>query len=329
MRTGFQRAKFCSVWTSLLARGISLLTGVCLSLSATPAFAYDLLTGDAASDRLVTGSFSVPGWYSPTASKTGAYTPPQVIYPQNSTFSSSTTGTLPGTLYSTPYSGWGGWGYSNPATYGVVGAIPSIGGWGFSNPATYGIAGAIPSLGGWGGYGGWGFSNPVTYGVAGAIPSLGGWGGWGGRGWGGLGGLGSLGGWGGLGGLGGGIPYIGSIGSIGSFSRGYGSWGGWGGGWGNWYNPAGSALFMGAFGNSIGNNNRGRITEQESVIQLGPSKASGNYYEPATKDPSASGNYYASDPPPANIPIKPITNAPSYWSDDKNPFGNDLNKTPW
>lgn len=58
------------------------------------------------------------------------------------------------------------------------------------------------------------------------------------------------------------------------------------------------------------------------VIQTGVSKAAGNYYNPSTPDPTASGNYYAD---PGNAPkLRPIytpAHSPQdYWGPTGNPF---------
>ncbi len=143
-------------------------------------------------------------------------------------------------------------------------------------------------------------------------------------------GVGSL----GLGGLpyGGYAPGIGGLGPYGVGGLGpYGGvpFGGYGG-YGAW-NPAGSALFMGAMGNKYGLNNSklGQVGTNK-VIQTAPSKASGNYYAPSNVDTSAAGSYYATTAP-AMIPyMKPKKAPDSYWGGGGSPFKDvNLNSTPW
>jgi hypothetical protein len=61
-----------------------------------------------------------------------------------------------------------------------------------------------------------------------------------------------------------------------------------------------------------------------NVIQLEPSKASGNYYEPSTVDTTSSGSYYASGTP-ALVPSMRINRSPdTYWNDSSNPVPKEL-----
>jgi hypothetical protein len=180
------------------------------------------------------------------------------------------------------------------------------------------------------------------------------------------------------------IPYVGSIGGLGnlgglighsrlgrswsdpySFYRGGSSFAGsyagsYAGSWSGLRSGLGYGFGSG-FGSSYPSNYSwarpfGRLSGQ-SVIQTGPSKAAGNYYSPATVDPTAAGNYYASSdnhnqaaPKPRNQVFdkdysdfgsynrsksssfgnsdhtKPQRN---YWGGSGSPFPQDLNSTPW
>lgn len=180
------------------------------------------------------------------------------------------------------------------------------------------------------------------------------------------------------------IPYVGSIGGLGNlgglighsglgrswsdpysyyrggspFGRSYGS--SYGSSWSGLRSGLGYGFGSG-FGASYPSNYSwarpfGRLSGQ-SFIQTGPSKAAGNYYSPATIDPTAAGNYYASSdnhnqaaPKPRNQVFgkdysdfgsynrsksssfgnsdhtKPQRN---YWGASGSPFPQDLNSTPW
>ena len=176
------------------------------------------------------------------------------------------------------------------------------------------------------------------------------------------------------------IPYVGSIGGLGnlgglighsglgrswsdpySFYRSGSSFGGYGPGLRSGLGYGFGSGFGTNFGSSYPSNYSwarpfGRLSGQ-SVIQTGPSKAAGNYYSPATVDPTAAGNYYASSdnhnqaaPKPRNQVFdkdysdfgsynrsksssfgnsdhtKPQRN---YWGGSGSPFPQDLNSTPW
>ena len=176
------------------------------------------------------------------------------------------------------------------------------------------------------------------------------------------------------------IPYVGSIGGLGnlgglighsglgrswsdpySFYRSGSSFGGYGPGLRSGLGYGFGSGFGTNFGSSYPSNYSwarpfGRLSGQ-SVIQTGPSKAAGNYYSPATVDPTAAGNYYASSdnhnqaaPKPRNQVFdkdysdfgsynrsksssfgnsdhtKPQKN---YWGGSGSPFPQDLNSTPW
>ncbi len=152
------------------------------------------------------------------------------------------------------------------------------------------------------------------------------------------------------------IPYVGSFGLpfLGGspFSRGW-SGGGWGGGiplmggwspnYSNMYGGYGSGFGFGGIGNpasfmgGYGNWGAHQGTVPNRIIQTGPSPASGNYYQPATADPTASGGYYASGTPTVAPAAQPKSQPKSYWgSSDSdnwgatgNPFPKDLNSVPW
>ena len=149
-------------------------------------------------------------------------------------------------------------------------------------------------------------------------------------GFGGFGGFGNIGYPGGFGGFGN-IGYPGGFGGVGNigYPGGFG-WGGYGGnpltGSGG-FSPFNSTHELGTLGPS-------------QVIQIGPSKASGNYYQPSTVDTSASGSYYASTAPPAqqSAPVSPRPShsgwtSPSgsgnFWGSSGTPFPKDLNSVPW
>ncbi len=164
------------------------------------------------------------------------------------------------------------------------------------------------------------------------------------------------------------IPYVGSIGGLGNLGGLIGH-NGLGRSWSDPYSfyrsgSSWSGLRSGlgyGFGSSYPSNYSwarpfGRLSGQ-SFIQTGPSKAAGNYYSPATVDPTAAGNYYASSdnhnqaaPKPRNQVFdkdysdfgsynrsksssfgnsdhtKPQRN---YWGGSGSPFPQDLNSTPW
>lgn len=121
-----------------------------------------------------------------------------------------------------------------------------------------------------------------------------------------------------------------------------GSYGGYGLGS---YGGYGLASYGGYGLGSYGGYGLGRIggahhgTTPNRVIQTGPSPSSGNFYQPATADPSASGGYYASGgqpAPQAPAPVKTKTQPTNYWKDaDDNwgaggsPLPKDLNSVPW
>jgi hypothetical protein len=155
------------------------------------------------------------------------------------------------------------------------------------------------------------------------------------------------------------IPYVGSLGLpfLGGspFSRGW-SGGGWGGGIpsiGGWspnyssiyggYGAYGSGFGFGGIGNpasymaGYGNSGAHQGTVPNRIIQTGPSPASGNYYQPSTANPTASGGYYASDTPVVTPVAQPKSQPKSYWGSSSsdnwgasgNPFPKDLNSVPW
>lgn len=165
------------------------------------------------------------------------------------------------------------------------------------------------------------------------------------------------------------IPYVGGFGGLGTLSS-IGSIGGLIGhsGFGrSWSDPyriyrsAGSFGGYGGFGSGFGSSYSsayswarpfGRLSNQ-SFIQTAPSKAAGNYYAPATVDPSAAGSYYADSQPTQKtrnqVFDKDYTDYGSYnrskassygnsdhtkpqknyWGGSGSPFPKDLNSTPW
>lgn len=107
---------------------------------------------------------------------------------------------------------------------------------------------------------------------------------------------------------------------FGSMGSGFGSWGsswshghGFGLGWGGLAGPAFGVPFAG-MGSGFRQSRLG-----PTVIQTGPSPASGNYYQPSTGDSSASGNYYASGTP-WQVPVNGPSNPKDYWGPEGNPF---------
>jgi hypothetical protein len=99
---------------------------------------------------------------------------------------------------------------------------------------------------------------------------------------------------------------------------GNGIWGGNGFGFGGGYGRPGWGAPLGAFpfGPSM------TLRPSSRVVQSGPSKASGNYFNPSTPDPTASGSYYAgSGNTPRAVPVyqsEPETK--DYWGKDGSPL---------
>lgn len=143
---------------------------------------------------------------------------------------------------------------------------------------------------------------PFAYGY----PAYGGWGG----GFGGFAGLGlsAVPGWGGIPNIG--IPSIPGLGAVRSFALPFG-------GFGNSYIR--SAGFSGFGFNRV---------SRTIMVQPDP-KPTGGYYSPPTGN-TGSG-YYSSGTPAIPLPqaIMPKQPPKDYWGDTGNPFGNNLNKTPW
>ena len=156
------------------------------------------------------------------------------------------------------------------------------------------------------------------------------------------------------------IPYVGGLGGLsglGGLIR-----HGWGGSYSDPYRLYRAGSSFGNFGgySSFGSSYPssyswarpfGRLTGQ-SIIQTGPSKAAGNYYAPATADPTEAGNYYASEPSVQKTRNQVFDKdyqdyndykrtRPSYgnsdhtkpqrdyWGGSGSPFPKDLNSTPW
>lgn len=61
-------------------------------------------------------------------------------------------------------------------------------------------------------------------------------------------------------------------------------------------------------------------------VQTGPSKSSGNYFNPSTPDPSASGNYFApSGNAPKAMPVyQPEPQPTNFWGKQGNPLPDDV-----
>lgn len=94
-------------------------------------------------------------------------------------------------------------------------------------------------------------------------------------------------------------------------------YGGYGGGFMGGLAPFGGAFMGSGCGRGFRQSPLGPGVMQ---IQTGPSPASGNYYQPSTADPSASGGYYASGAP-WQVPLNSTGNDPKdYWGPMGNPF---------
>lgn len=267
-----------------------------------------------ATDSVQVGHFSVPG-----ASQGWPYVAPTVVPAQIFTPGTTSDTTNPLNVL-------------NPASVANAGLNPNF----LSTPALYGAPRPL-----WGSpflptYGGWGTG--IGSAALGRIPYAGGFG---------LGGFG-------LGGFGiPAVPYVGSFGlpfvgrSLGGWGGGWGG-GAWGGGWGRGWSAFSSVNYGGfgfggignpAFmGTGFGGSFHGTVPNR--VIQTGPSPSSGNYYQPATADPTASGGYYASGSTAVTAPAAPPTkNQPrnyydSYGSDNNwgasgSPLPKDINSVPW
>ena len=117
-----------------------------------------------------------------------------------------------------------------------------------------------------------------------------------------------------------GNPVLGGVPGFGGWS-GHGPYGGFG-----WGSPAAGALYAGSFGNRMFGWSRNGMLSPTRFNQSMPSKASGNYYEPSTVDPTASGGYYSSGAPA----MTPVMSSPGqlpeqlkdYWGPSGNPFAN-------
>jgi hypothetical protein len=86
---------------------------------------------------------------------------------------------------------------------------------------------------------------------------------------------------------------------------------------------------MGAFGATMMNRDDSGLSSAP-VVQTGPSPSSGNYYQPASVNPSASGSYYAQSGSAAFPVSSPSSSQPKdYWGSMGSPFPKDLTSTPW
>ena len=115
-------------------------------------------------------------------------------------------------------------------------------------------------------------------------------------------------------------PLAGHSGWLGGNSSFYGS-GKWGnaGKWGNLGNSAFRRSGAFALMPFAGGQNRRPLGGASEVIETGPSPASGNYFQPAASDPSASGNYYAGGAP-WQVPISTPSTTKDYWGPTGSPF---------
>jgi hypothetical protein len=261
-----------------------------------------------ATDSVQIGHFSVPG-----ASQGWPYVAPTVVPAQNFTPNTTSDTTNPINWLNPASVANAGFNPNTLATPGLLGNSIPYGG----SPAPY-IGSSIPYAGSF--RGGWGTGLGYS-----ALSTIGGFG------------IRS-------------IPYVGSFGSFGIPFVGR-SLGGWGGGWGHGWSGYSSYLpfnyggfgfggignpasYLGGFGSSF------HGTTPNRFIQTGPSPSSGNYYQPATADPSASGGYYASGSTaiatPAAQPTKsqPKSYYDAYGSDNNwgasgSPLPKDLNSVPW
>jgi hypothetical protein len=100
----------------------------------------------------------------------------------------------------------------------------------------------------------------------------------------------------------------------------YPGWG-YGNGWNHWGYRNGLAPYPVPGGRVFG------LRTERKVLQLGPSKASGNYFSPSTADPTASGNYFAPTGPKV-YPIIQNNNQQNgdYWGASGNPFQKQIQK---
>lgn len=282
------------------------------------------------SDRVQSGSFSVPGWI--VSQPTVNQRPTEIFHGPDTMNTNPAAGTgvgapFLGGIYGSPFGyGYSGlpyaYGYGGPYRYGwnSYGYGPGImgGGFGLGNPAMLGVS-SIGSAMSFGANNLGGIGSPFW----GGYPGYGGYGGWGG-----------FGRYGGYGGYGGYVPGFGlGIGGLGigtglGFGGGLGGFGGYPGyGWG-FGSPASGALMMGAFGNRMNSSNLGGLNHTR-VTQTAPSPASGNYYAPSSVDPSASGSYYAQTGTAVYPMPKQSSGSSDYWGSTGNPFGKDLNSVPW
>lgn len=154
------------------------------------------------------------------------------------------------------------------------------------------------------------------------------------------------------------IPYVGGFGGFGGIGSliGHNRYRSFGSSYSGYGLGAGYGLGSG-FGTGFGSSYPaayswarpfGRLSSQ-NVIQTAPSKAAGNYYAPATVDPSAAGSYYASsgnENPRTQVFDKDYSDyrrsransygnsdhtkpQKNYWGASGSPFPQDLNSTPW
>lgn len=120
-------------------------------------------------------------------------------------------------------------------------------------------------------------------------------------------------------------PGFGGISPFASVLPGFGGYGGmgyspfWGG-----FSPAAGALSAGISGGSA-RSEIGRLSTYR-FVQTAPSKSSGNYYQPSTVDPTASGSYYASQGPSLQPIIESSPQPTDYWGPAGNPFKDLENK---
>lgn len=251
------------------------------------------------SDRIEDGSFSVPGWFSKDKSDIARY-PVPLSSPSSQSSQSPAQGPVVvfdkfggftnKTIYTpTPF------GLRPKQDFSALAANP----WAAPGAAPFAYGG-YPGYGGVGGYGYGGYGGLAGLGMS-AIP-----------GWGGIPAIAGIGGFGipsipGLPGLGLRIPGLGAMRSFSSF---YGSYG----------NPYIQSSGFSGFG----------VNRISRTIMVRPDpKPVGGYYAPPTGN-TGSG-YYASGTPAIPMPqaVMPKQSPRDYWGDNGNPFGKDMNKTPW
>ncbi len=251
------------------------------------------------SDRMDDGSFSVPGWFSKDKSDIARYPVPLTPSTAGSQSSQGPVvvfdkfgGITNKTIYTpTPF------GLQPRQDFSAMASNP------WAAPGAAPFAYGYPGIGGFGGYRGYnggfsgGFGGLAGLGLS-AVP-----------GWGGIPGIGSI-----------GIPSIPGIPGIGIGIPGLGAGRSFSGFYGGYGNPYIRSSGFSGFG----------LNRVSRTIMAQPDpKPAGGYYTPP-KGNTGSG-YYSSGTPVIPMPQAVMPKQPprDYWGDNGNPFGKDMNKTPW